>query len=48
MANARLTYKDNLHGWTGYTGWFDESFHRLELDHYPFFNKDSENRSQAH
>ena len=42
-ANARLTYKDNLHGWTGYTGWFDESFHRLEFDHHLFFNKDSEN-----
>ena len=42
-ANTRLTYKDNLHGWTGYTGWFDESFHRLEFDHHLFFNKDSEN-----
>ena len=27
-----LIYMDNLHGWTGYTGLFDESFHRLEKE----------------
>ena len=42
---GRLCY---LHGWTGYTGFFGVSFHRLALNDRPGSNKDSKTRFKAH
>jgi len=38
VRHAQMVYQ---HGWTGYTGLFGESFHRIEFNYRPSFNKNS-------